>query len=74
MIGTSEEGREILLVAVGDEKALDQAEAYRKQMAELADPRRTAEAAAEQIMATVKPSYLLHGGLHSARDGLARRC
>src|SRR5215510_4417721 len=43
VIGTSEEGREILLVAVGDEKALDQAEAYRKQMAELADPRKTTE-------------------------------
>ncbi len=69
VIGTSEEGREILLVAVGDEKALDQAEAYRKQMAELADPRKTAEAAAEQIMATVKPSYLLHGGLHSGETG-----
>ena len=69
VIGTSEEGREILLVAVGDEKALDQAEAYRKQMAELADPRKTSEAAAEQIMASVKPSYLLHGGLHSAETG-----
>src|SRR4249920_837336 len=69
VIGTSEEGREILLVAVGDEKALDQAEAYRKQMKELADPRRTPEPAAEQIMATVKPSYLLHGGLHSAETG-----
>ena len=69
VIGRSEEGREILLVAVGDEKSLDQAEAYRKAMADLADPRKTSEPVAEQIMASVKPSYLLHGGLHSAETG-----
>ena len=69
VIGTSEEGREILLVAVGDEKTLDDAEAHRKAMADLADPRRTPEVAAEQRMATVKPSYLLHGGLHSGETG-----
>ena len=69
VIGTSEEGREILLIAVGDEKSLDAAEAHRKAMADLADPRRTNEAAAQQIMATVKPMYLLHGGLHSTETG-----
>ena len=69
VIGTSEEGREILLVAVGDEKSLDEAEANRKAMANLADPRKTSEEAAQSIMATVKPSYLLHGGLHSTETG-----
>ena len=69
VIGHSEEGREILLVAVGDEKSLDEAEANRKLMGELADPRRTSAARAEEVMATVKPSYLLHGGLHSAETG-----
>ena len=44
VIGNSEEGREILLVAVGDEKSLDEAEANRRLMAELADPRRTSDA------------------------------
>jgi hypothetical protein len=43
VIGTSEEGREILLVAVGDEKNLDAAEGNRALMKELADPRRTNE-------------------------------
>ena len=69
VIGRSEEGREILLVAVGDEKSLDEAEANRKKMAALADPRRTTAAAAEELMASVKPSYLLHGGLHSTETG-----
>src|SRR5262245_46095710 len=69
VIGHSEEGREILLVAVGDEKSLDEAEAHRKAMAELADPRKTSPERAEEIMASVKPSYLLHGGLHSSETG-----
>jgi hypothetical protein len=69
VIGRSEEGRDILLVAVGDEKTLDEAEAQRHAMAELADPRRTDEKAAEALMASVKPSYLLHGGLHSGETG-----
>jgi hypothetical protein len=69
VIGRSEEGREILLVAVGDETSLDQAEANRRAMAELADPRRTSEPAAEELMASVKPCYLLHGGLHSSETG-----
>ena len=69
VIGTSEEGRELLLVAVGDEKALDAAEANRKLMKELADPRKTSEPRAEEIMSTVKPAYLLHGGLHSTETG-----
>src|SRR5262245_35339367 len=69
VIGHSEEGREILLVAVGDEKSLDEAEAGRKAMAELADPRKTSPERAEEIMASVKPAYLLHGGLHSTETG-----
>ena len=69
VIGKSEEGREILLVAIGDEKTLDDAEVQRKAMAELADPRRIDEKAAEERIAFVKPGYLLHGGLHSGETG-----
>ena len=69
VIGKSEEGREILLVAVGDEKALDAGEAQRRAMADLADPRRTDERAAEERIAAVKPYYMLHGGLHSGETG-----
>jgi hypothetical protein len=69
VIGKSEEGREILLVMVGDEKTLDDAEAHRRAMAELADPRRIDEKTAEERIASVKPGYLLHGGLHSGETG-----
>jgi len=69
VIGTSEEGREILLIAVGDEKSLDEAEAHRKAMGNLADPRRTTDEMKDRFMSTVKPAYLLHGGLHSSETG-----
>ncbi|HET7293477.1 MAG TPA: M14 family zinc carboxypeptidase [Vicinamibacteria bacterium] len=69
VIGRSEEGREILLVMVGDEQALAAAEAARQAMAELADPRRIDERGAEERIASLKPFYLLHGGLHSGETG-----
>ncbi len=69
VIGKTEEGREILLVMVGDEKTLDDIETHRKAMVDLADPRRIDEKTAEVLIAAVKPGYLLHGGLHSGETG-----
>ncbi len=69
VIGKSEEGREILLVIVGDEKSLDALEANRQAMADLADPRRTDERRADELIAGSKPFYMLHGGLHSGETG-----
>src|SRR5262245_9319692 len=68
-IGRSEEGREILLVRVGDEKSLDEIEKTRQAMALLADPRRADEKKADELIAGLKPFYLLHGGLHSGETG-----
>jgi hypothetical protein len=68
-IGKSEEGRDILLVVVGDEKSLTELDRIRTDMADLADPRRTDEAAMERIVARNKPLYMLHGGLHSTETG-----
>jgi hypothetical protein len=68
-IGTTEEGREILLVFVGDEKSVAGLDAARADMAALADPRKTDEAAMEAIVARNKPLYMLHGGLHSTETG-----
>jgi hypothetical protein len=69
VIGKSEEGRDILLVIVGDEKSLDELERHRQAMADLADPRRTDERRAEELIASAKPFYMLHGGLHSSETG-----
>ena len=68
-IGKSEEGRDILLVFVGDEKTLGDLDRIRADMAQLADPRKTDEAALERIVARDKPLYMLHGGLHSTETG-----
>src|SRR5262249_41213082 len=70
-IGKSEEGREILLVIVGDEKSLDELEKNRQAMAEPAGPRPADESRPEGIIATAKPFYMLHGGLHSSETGSA---
>jgi len=71
VIGKTEEGRDILLVAVGDESALGDLERRRADMAALADPRRTDEAAMERIVSdpAARPFYMLHGGLHSTETG-----
>jgi hypothetical protein len=69
VIGKSEEGREILLVFVGDAASLRDLERFRAEAAALADPRRTDEAAMERIVAGTKPFYMLHGGLHSTETG-----
>ena len=69
VIGKSEEGRDILLVFVGDQRHLEQLEAIRAALAELADPRRCDLECAERLIATTPPLYMLHGGLHSTETG-----
>jgi len=69
VIGRTEEGRDILLVIVGDEHSLIKLDAAREAMAALADPRRTDETAMEKIVAEQKPFYMLNGGLHSTETG-----
>lgn len=68
-IGTTEEGREILLVFVGGETNIARLEDLQKDMAALADPRKTDEAAMEETVARSVPLYMLHGGLHSSETG-----
>src|SRR5581483_8164904 len=49
VIGHSEEGREILLVAVSDEANIAQLDHYKDLTARLADPRKTTQADADRI-------------------------
>jgi len=69
VLGHTEEGRELLLVMVGDEKSLAESERLRQDMADLADPRKCDEACSESRIARLKPFYMLHGGLHSTETG-----
>src|SRR5690349_24663648 len=54
-IGTSEEGREMLVVAVSDEANLAKLDRYKEITARLADPRGLSEADAQKLIAEGKP-------------------
>ena len=68
-IGTSEEGRDMVLLAVADEAALRNLDAHKAQLNALTDPRRTTEAQARAIIRTAKPVYWVTAGLHSSETG-----
>lgn len=69
VIGETEEGREILLVAIADEQGLQNLDRYKAATAALADPRETTPGEAEEIIATARPIYYFNAGLHSTETG-----
>jgi hypothetical protein len=64
-IGTSEEGREILVVFVSSEANIRNLEVNRQNLRRLADPRGLSEAEARRLVAATKPHYHITAGLHS---------
>jgi hypothetical protein len=68
-LGTSEEGREILLVLVSDAANLAELERLRETTGRLADPRATPRAEMEVLAEQGKLFYYLIGGLHSTETG-----
>jgi len=68
-IGRSEEGRDILLVAIADEEGIKELEKLKAATAALADPRRTTPEEAERIIQTARPIYYFNAGLHSSETG-----
>jgi hypothetical protein len=68
-IGTSNEGRELVVVFVGADESIKNLETYRGYLAQLADPRKLTDAQARDIVAKAKPIYHLSGGLHSGEVG-----
>lgn len=68
-IGTSEEGREMLVVAVSDEANLAKLDRYKEITARLADPRGTSDAEAQKLVAEGKPMYWADGSIHSPETG-----
>jgi hypothetical protein len=68
-IGRSEEGRDIVLLAIADEKGIQSLEQLKRDTAALADPRTTDPAAAEQIVARARPIYYFNAALHSDETG-----
>ncbi|WP_375403604.1 M14 family zinc carboxypeptidase, partial [uncultured Sphingomonas sp.] len=68
-LGETEEGRDIVVLAVADEAVLARLEENKGALAALADPRRTDEAEAKRLIGTTKPIYWLTSGIHSTETG-----
>jgi hypothetical protein len=68
-MGLSEEGREMLLVAISNEETIRRLDEYRQMNLQLADPRRTNEQQAEDLIARGKAMYWLTGAIHSTETG-----
>jgi hypothetical protein len=68
-IGKTEEGREMIALAVADEATIKQIEKYKGMLASLTDPRKTTEAQAQQLIKTAKPVYWITSGMHSGETG-----
>jgi uncharacterized membrane protein YgcG len=70
-IGTTEEGREMIAVAVASEALMAKLDANKAQLAKLADPRTINfdDAAADRIAATAAPVYYITGTIHSTEAG-----
>ncbi len=65
----SEQGKEQLLVVVSDEENLSRLSRYKEITARLADPRRTSEAEARQLIGEGKAIYWASGSIHSPETG-----
>src|SRR3984885_13333019 len=68
-LGRSEEGRDIVLLAIADEEGIGQLERLKPATAALADPRRTDAAAAAALVAAARPIYYINAGVHSDEAG-----
>ena len=68
-IGRSEEGRDILLLAIADEAGIRDLDRLKAATAALADPRVTDQAAADKLISTSRPMYYFNAGLHSDETG-----
>jgi hypothetical protein len=68
-IGRSEEGREILVLAIADEAGIRDLDRLKAATAALADPRRTDEGAADKLIAAARPIYYFNAALHSDETG-----
>ncbi len=68
-IGPSDEGREMIAVAVSSEENMAALKRHKEIMARLADPRQLKDEEAEKLIAEGVPVYWITGGLHSQETG-----
>ncbi len=68
-IGRSEEGRDIVMLAIADEEGIGRLESLKSATAALADPRRTDPSAADKLIEGARPIYYFNAALHSDETG-----
>src|SRR6185503_12958816 len=68
-IGKSDEGRDMVALAIADEATIKQLDKYKQITAKLTDPRKISEAEARQLIATGKPIYYALGSIHTPETG-----
>jgi len=68
-IGKTEEGRDMVLLAIADEQTIKQLDRYKGMLNALTDPRKTTEADAQRLLHTAKPVYYITSGIHSPEFG-----
>jgi Zinc carboxypeptidase len=68
-IGKTEEGRDIILLAIADEAGIHDLERLKSATAALADPRRIDEAGPEKLIGSARPIYYFNAALHSDETG-----
>jgi hypothetical protein len=68
-IGTTEEGRDIVALAIANESTIASLDRYRGMLGSLTDPRSTSDAQAQQLLGDAKPIYYLTSGMHSPENG-----
>jgi zinc carboxypeptidase len=68
-IGKSEEGREMVLVAVSSEQNLAKLDRYKEITRKLSDPRGTGDDEARKLIAEGVPMYYATGAMHSPETG-----
>ncbi|MHB1097884.1 MAG: M14 family zinc carboxypeptidase [Gemmatimonadaceae bacterium] len=68
-IGKTEQGRDMVLMAIADEATISSLDKYKGMLKQLTDARKTSEAAARQLLKTAKPIYWVTSGMHSPENG-----
>ena len=67
--GKTDEGRDIIVVAIANEETIKNLEQYRGYLSQLADPRLISDEQAREVITKAKPIYHFTAGLHSSETG-----
>ncbi len=68
-IGQTEEGRDMVVLAIADEATIKNLDQYKDILAKLGDPRKITEKQAQDLIHTGKPIYWAMSGVHSPETG-----